>query len=30
MTTATADYISGTGIFTVDKKTEDTMEMEFF
>ncbi|MGB3750759.1 MAG: chemotaxis protein CheD [Arcobacteraceae bacterium] len=27
---ATAEYISGTGIFDADKKKEKTMEMEFF
>lgn len=27
---ATAEYISGTGIFDEDEKKEDTMEMEFF
>ncbi len=27
---ATAEYISGTGIFDQDEKKEDTMEMEFF
>ena len=27
---ATAEYISGTGIFDEDDQKEDTMEMEFF
>jgi len=27
---ATAEYISGTGIFDIDEKKEQTMEMEFF
>ncbi len=27
---ATAEYVSGTGIFSEDSKTEETMEMEFF
>ncbi len=27
---ATAEYVSGTGIFEEDEKAEDTMEMEFF
>jgi len=27
---ATAEYVSGTGIFSEDAKTEETMEMEFF
>lgn len=27
---ATAEYVSGTGIFAEDEKNEDTMEMEFF
>jgi len=27
---ATAEYVSGTGIFSEDEKAEDTMEMEFF
>jgi chemotaxis protein CheD len=27
---ATAEYVSGTGIFSEDVKSNDTMEMEFF